>query len=44
MTGVSTARAWLAMQTNYDLAQALKNTQPVVRPLCHIPFQPPLQS
>ncbi|MCL6230272.1 HigA family addiction module antitoxin [Bartonella bilalgolemii] len=44
MAGVSTARAWLAMQTNYDLAQALKNTQPVVRPLYHIPFQPPLQS
>jgi len=23
--GVSTARAWLAMQTNYDLAQAMKH-------------------
>ncbi|NLY65628.1 MAG: HigA family addiction module antidote protein [Alcaligenaceae bacterium] len=31
--GVSTARAWLAMQTNYDLAQALKHPQPAVRSL-----------
>jgi addiction module HigA family antidote len=32
--GVSTARAWLTMQANYALAQAVKNPQPVVRPLC----------
>jgi addiction module HigA family antidote len=32
--GVSTARAWLAMQTNYDLAQAMKHPQPTVRTLC----------
>ncbi|MDR2820216.1 MAG: HigA family addiction module antidote protein [Desulfovibrio sp.] len=32
--GVSTARAWLAMQTNYDLAQAMKHPQPIVRTLC----------
>ena len=31
--GVSTARAWLAMQSNYDLAQAKKREQPPVRPL-----------
>jgi addiction module HigA family antidote len=31
--GVSTARAWLAMQSNYDLAQAMKWEQPPVRPL-----------
>ena len=31
--GVSTARAWLAMQSNYDLAQAMKREQPPVRPL-----------
>lgn len=29
--GVSTARVWLAMQANYDLAQAMKRSQPVVR-------------
>ena len=28
--GVGTARAWLAMQSNYDLAQALKHEQPEV--------------
>ena len=33
--GVSTARAWLSMQINYDLAQALKNPQPDVRSLGH---------
>ncbi|EJF85273.1 HigA family addiction module antitoxin [Candidatus Bartonella washoeensis] len=33
MAGVSTARAWLAMQTNYDLAQALKHKQPKIYPL-----------
>ncbi|MDR1685680.1 MAG: HigA family addiction module antidote protein [Desulfovibrio sp.] len=32
--GISTARAWLAMQANYALAQAAKNPQPVVRPFC----------
>ena len=31
--GVSTARAWLGMQANYDLWQALKRPQPAVRPL-----------
>ena len=31
--GVSTARAWLAMQVNYDLAQALKHPQPDVSAL-----------
>lgn len=31
--GVSTARAWLAMQSNYDLAQVMKREQPPVRPL-----------
>lgn len=33
LAGVSTAKAWLAMQTNYNLAQARKNQQPVVQPL-----------
>lgn len=28
--GVSTARAWLAMQINYDLAQAMKHPQPTI--------------
>ena len=28
MAGVSTARAWLAMQVNYDLAQARQHPQP----------------
>ncbi|KGD94327.1 MULTISPECIES: HigA family addiction module antitoxin [Rhizobium/Agrobacterium group] len=31
--GVSTARAWLSMQANYDLAQALMREQPPVRPI-----------
>ena len=31
--GVSTARAWLTKQTNYDLAQAMKHPQPVVQAL-----------
>ena len=31
--GASTARAWLAMQSNYDLAQAMERDQPPVRPL-----------
>ncbi|PIE20789.1 MAG: addiction module antidote protein, HigA family [Neptuniibacter caesariensis] len=33
MAGVSTARAWLAMQVNYDLAQAKLNPQPPIRAL-----------
>lgn len=33
MAGVSTARVWLAMQVNYDLAQARLNQQPEIRPL-----------
>ena len=31
--GVSTARAWLAMQTNHDLAQARERPQPSVHAL-----------
>lgn len=31
--GVSSARAWLAMQANFDLAQALKHPQPAVQAL-----------
>ncbi|MCZ2159158.1 HigA family addiction module antitoxin [Bartonella sp. 220] len=34
MAGISTARAWLAMQTNYNLAKALKQKQPKIHPLC----------
>ncbi|MDD4864103.1 MAG: HigA family addiction module antitoxin [Alishewanella agri] len=33
IAGVSTARAWLAMQVNYDLAQAKLNPQPAIRAL-----------
>jgi len=33
LAGVSTARAWLAMQANYDLAQAMMHPQPPVRAL-----------
>src|SRR5690625_1590727 len=39
--GVGTARAWLTMQTNHDLAKARKRSQPKVTlldgdsPLCH---------
>ncbi|KEC56549.1 HigA family addiction module antidote protein [Bartonella koehlerae C-29] len=33
MAGVSTARAWLIMQTNYDLSKALKRKQPKIDPL-----------
>jgi addiction module HigA family antidote len=29
--GVSTARAWMSMQANYDLSQALKRDQPDVQ-------------
>lgn len=31
--GVSTARAWLAMQADYDLAQAMKHPQPMIHAL-----------
>lgn len=31
--GVSTARAWLSMQANYDLWQARQHRQPAVRAL-----------
>lgn len=31
MAGVSTARAWLAMQINYDLAQAKQHIHPVIK-------------
>ncbi len=31
--GVSTARAWLSMQANYDLWQAKQHRQPAVRAL-----------
>jgi len=31
--GASTARAWLAMQANYDLWRARQHDQPPVRPL-----------
>ncbi|GAB4361101.1 MAG: HigA family addiction module antitoxin [Gammaproteobacteria bacterium] len=31
--GASTARAWLAMQANYDLWQAMQHEQPPVRTL-----------
>jgi len=31
--GVSTARMWLAMQSNYDLASELEKNDPKVRPL-----------
>lgn len=33
MAGVSTARAWLAMQANYDVAAAKREPQPPVRSL-----------
>jgi addiction module HigA family antidote len=31
--GASTAQAWVAMQANYDLWQALQHKQPPVQPL-----------
>lgn len=37
MAGVSTASAWLAMQANYDLAQARQHTQPPIRALQSTP-------
>jgi antitoxin HigA-1 len=33
MAGVSTARFWLGLQANYDIAEALKRDQPAVRAL-----------
>lgn len=33
MAGVSTARAWLSMQVNYDLAQARLHPQPSIQAL-----------
>lgn len=33
LAGVSTARAWLAMQTNYDLSQSRKHPETKVQPL-----------
>jgi addiction module HigA family antidote len=33
MAGVSTARAWLSLQVNYDLARARQHAQPPVRAL-----------
>jgi addiction module HigA family antidote len=32
MAGISTARAWLTMQVNYDLAQARMHPQPKINP------------
>jgi len=37
MAGVSTACAWLAMQVNYDLAQARLHVQPPIRALQSTP-------
>jgi len=31
--GVSTAHAWLTMQLDYDLTQAMKHPQPTIQPL-----------
>jgi addiction module HigA family antidote len=31
--GVSTARFWITLQTNYDLSQAMQREQPPVKPL-----------
>ena len=33
LAGVSTAQAWLTMQANYDLWQAMQHKQPAVPPL-----------
>lgn len=33
MAGVSTARAWLAMQLNFDLARARAHPQPIIEKL-----------
>lgn len=34
--GAGTAQAWVAMQANYDLWQALQHEQPPVRPLASV--------
>lgn len=34
--GAGTAQAWVAMQANYDLWQALQHEQPPVRPLAPV--------
>ncbi|WP_375706856.1 HigA family addiction module antitoxin [Bartonella sp. AA126HLJHH] len=31
MAGVSTARAWLTMQTNYDLSKKILNNSPMIK-------------
>jgi len=33
LAGIGTARAWLAMQMNYDLSKAMQLPKPDVRPL-----------
>lgn len=33
VAGVSTARFWMTLQANYELAQAAERQQPTVRPL-----------
>lgn len=34
--GAGTPQAWVAMQANYDLWQALQHEQPPVRPLASV--------
>ncbi|MFY3132478.1 HigA family addiction module antitoxin [Achromobacter ruhlandii] len=34
--GAGTAQAWVAMQANYDLRQALQHEQPPVKPLVSV--------
>ena len=36
--GAGTTQAWVAMQANYDLWQALQHEQPPVRPLASAPI------
>ena len=36
--GAGTAQAWVAMQANYELWQALQHEQPPVRPLASAPI------
>lgn len=36
--GAGTAQAWVAMQANYDLWQALQHEQPPVKPLASAPI------
>ncbi len=33
LAGVGTARFWMALQTNFELSEALKRKQPEVKPL-----------